>query len=104
MTASLAATTPASAATAGPFNCSPNAGVAGSTEGDGQITYLAGLMYGHCGTLGLRVYYTSVAGGLWTPWKYSGNGDGSVVYNAGNSAMRSQHTTTVGNLNFQSQR
>jgi hypothetical protein len=105
LTAALGVATPAAAATVGPYWCgSADAAVNGSTEGDGQITFIPGAPYGHCGTLGIRVYYTHVGGGTWTGWSHSSNGGGHVRQNVGNSAYMSQHTTTLGSNNFYSPR
>lgn len=102
MAATLAVATPASAETVGPFPCNSNsAGVVGSTEHNGQITYVAGLASTHCGTLGIRVYYSHVGGASWTPWKYSQYGGGYVSRNVG-TPIKSQHTASQGNLNFTS--
>ena len=91
---------PAQAATVGPLNCGGGGYVSGSTEAGGQITYNTGVS--HCGQLGLRVYYSSVAGGLWTPWQYSAHGGGYVSRNVGNSAIKSEHTSSLGSLRFES--
>lgn len=99
--ASLACAAPAVAGTIGPISCGYGGYVSGSTEGNGQITYIS-QGTGHCGTLGIRVNYTHVGGASWTSWKYSSWGGGYVSQNVGNSALKSQHTTSVGSLNWES--
>lgn len=94
---------PANAATVGPLACGSASWVSGSTEGDAQITYLSGYPGGgSCGTLGIRVYYTHVGGASWTAWKYSSWGGGYVSYNVGNSAVKSEHSASVGSLRWTS--
>lgn len=104
LTATLTVATPAHAATV--THTCPNGatGVSGSTEGDGQITYLSGVGTGGCGTLGIRVNYTHVGGSSWTAWKYSAFNGAYVSQNVGNSASMSQHWASVGPLNFYSYR
>lgn len=100
---SLLITPPASAATVGPLSCGSGSYVSGSTEGNGQITYLTEWAAGGgCGTLGIRVNYTHVGGASWTAWKYSSWGGGNVSQNVGNSALKSEHSTSVGSLRFTS--
>lgn len=100
--ASLVTATPASAGQTGPMACSATASVTGATEASGQGTFHSSASLDHCGTLGVRVQYSSVGGLLWTGWRYSSFGGASVWQNVGNTAMRSQHTTTVNSLRFDS--
>lgn len=102
LAATLGVAVPASARSAGPYACSSDALVAGSTEADGQITHLTGLGMGHCGYLRLRVNYTSVGGAFWTSWRSSAYSAGYVSLNVGNSATRSEHKTSIGALYFSS--
>lgn len=104
LTAALAVATPAYAATVTQTCPNGATGVSGSTEGNGQITYLSGVMVGGCGTLGIRVNYTHVGGSSWTAWKYSAFEGDYVSQNVGSSAHHSQHTASVGSLNFLSYR
>lgn len=104
LTAVLAVATPAYAATVTQACPTGDAGVSGSTEGNGQITYLSGAGFGSCGTLGLRVNYTHVGGSSWTAWTYSPSNGAYTSQNVGNSAHHSQHTATTGSLNFMSYR
>jgi hypothetical protein len=103
--AALAAATPASAETVGPFPCNTADGsVAGSTEHEGQITYIPGMAMATCGTLGIRVNYSHVGGTSWTSWKYQDTDDGDKLYvkrDVG-SPIKSQHSATRGDLLFTS--
>lgn len=94
--------TPASAGTTGPISCGNDAWVSGATEVDGQLTFLTGSGFGHCGQLGVRVHYSHVGGYSWTGWTYSDWAGGNVTQNVGSTAIESQHTTSVGDLNFRS--
>lgn len=101
LTAALAVAAPASAGQEW-RPCGADAGVTGSTEGNGQGTFLAGASIAHCGTLGVRAQYSSVAGALWTSWKYSGWAGDAVWHNVGNSALKSTHSTTQPSQTFTS--
>ncbi|WP_228760144.1 hypothetical protein [Pseudactinotalea sp. HY158] len=103
LTSALVVAAPASADTVGPVYCSGDSGVLGATEATGQITYLAGIGFSHCGTLGVRANYTHVGGTSWTNWTHSTWGDGSAVLYIKNG-VKSQHSTSVGNLLFTSYR
>lgn len=78
--------------------CHPDAGVTGATEDEGQITYLAGMGLGHCGKLGIRVKYGHVGGYSWTSWKYSAYGADYVKRDVGRNAIKSRHSTSIGDL------
>lgn len=99
--AALGVAPPAYAGTVGPLACGYGGYVSGATQADGQKTYLSGGS-GHCGTLGLRVQYSHVGGVSWTAWKYSAYGAGHVSNNVGNSALKSEHTTSVSSLRWES--
>jgi len=95
----LAAATPASAGSAGPYYCGSGAAITGVTESAGQVTYNAAP--GHCGVLGIRVNYVHVGGDSWTAWKYSAYAGDNVRQTVKN-AVRSMHSSSLGKLNFYS--
>ena len=104
LTLALGVAAPANAATVTTSCADGSQGLAGSTEGDAQITFLAGVGWTHCGTLGIRVNYSHVGGSSWTGWKYSPYAGGHVTENVGNSALRSDHYASVGPVNWSSYR
>jgi hypothetical protein len=93
---------PAQAETATYLCPNRDAYVSGSTEHNGQITYLAGTGFGHCKTLGIRVYYSHVGGASWTSWKYSAYGGAYVSRNVG-SPIKSRHSAWGGDILFTTQ-
>lgn len=103
LTATLAVAAPASAGEQVHRACSGDAGITGSTDAGGQITFLAGLGFGTCGKLGVRVNYTHVGGASWTAWKYTGDQPFVVEQNVKN-AVRSEHSSVIGPLKFLSYR
>ncbi len=102
LTTALAMATPANAGET-EKRCASQVGVKGFTESNGQGTYVTSGSLSNCGKLGLRVNYVHVGGDSWTSWKYSTGGHWSVSSTTKN-AVRSAHTTTVGNLYFYSYR